>query len=139
MEANVQRPPGRIVTRSDYVELKRLLHEGGPALAGGFDVQRVLQDSTLLASSCVAPGVVTMGAQVFLVPDSHELPTHVTLVYPHAEDPARGRISVLSPLGSNLLGRSVGQTVNWRSFGRMCAAQILSVLRKPAATQGVTA
>ena len=86
MEANVQRPPGRIVTRTDYVDLKRLVHDGGPALAGGFDVQRVLQESTLVASSSVAPGVITMGSQVFLVTDSDELPTHVTLVYPHAED-----------------------------------------------------
>jgi regulator of nucleoside diphosphate kinase len=139
MEANVPRPPGRIVTRSDYVHLKRLLREGGPALAGGFDVQRVLHDSMLLASSCVAPGVVTMGSQVFLVSDSDETPTHVTLVYPQSVNPARGRISVLSPLGSSLLGQSVGQTVNWRSFGRVHTARILSVLAKPAATQGVDA
>ena len=139
MQVNVPRPPGRIVTRSDYVHLSRLLREGGPALAGGPDVQRVLQESTLLASSCVAPGVVTRGAQVFLVSDPDEAPAHVTLVDPQCEDPARGRISVLSPLGSSLLGLSVGQSVHWRSFGRVRAARILSVLARPAARQGADA
>jgi regulator of nucleoside diphosphate kinase len=132
MQANVPRPPGRIVTQSDYVDLKRLLREAGPALATGVDVQRVLQESTLLASGSVAPGVVTMGAQVFLVPDSDDTPAQLTLVYPHAEDAARGRISVLSPLGAKLLGLSVGETVNWRSFGRVHTARILSVLPRPA-------
>jgi regulator of nucleoside diphosphate kinase len=100
------------------------------------DVQRLLQESMLLASSSVAPGVVTMGAQVFLVGDADEPPTQVTLVDPQSEDAARGRISVLSPLGSSLLGLSVGQSVNWRSFGRVRTARILSVLARPAARQG---
>ena len=38
MQANVPRPPGRIVTQSDYVDLKRLLRAGGPAPAPGVDI-----------------------------------------------------------------------------------------------------
>ena len=136
MESKVPRPTGRILTRPDYVQLSRLVRDGDPALAGVDDVQRLLQESMLLASSSVAPGVVTMGAQVFLVGDADEPPTQVTLVDPQSEDAARGRISVLSPLGSSLLGLSVGQTVNWRSFGRVRTARILSVLARPAARQG---
>jgi regulator of nucleoside diphosphate kinase len=139
MQANVPRPPGRIVTQSDYVDLKRLLREAAPAPAAGAEIQRVLDESTLLASNCVAPGVVGMGAQVFLVSDSDEPPRHVTLVYPQDEDAARGRISVLSPLGAGLLGLSVGATVNWRSFGRIHSARIFSVLARRAARQGVQA
>jgi regulator of nucleoside diphosphate kinase len=135
MQTNVPRPPGRIVTRSDYIDLKRLLREGGPAVADASDMERVLQESTLLASSCIAPGVVTMGSQVFLVGDSDETPTHVTLVYPQSADPAQGRISVLSPLGSNLLGLSVGAMVNWRSSGCVRAARILSVLARRTPTR----
>jgi regulator of nucleoside diphosphate kinase len=136
MESKVPRPAGRILTRPDYVQLSRLVRDGDPALAGVDDVQRLLQESMLLASSSVAPGVVTMGAQVFLVGDADEPPTQVTLVDPQSEDAARGRISVLSPLGSSLLGLSVGQSVNWRSFGRVRTARILSVLARPAARQG---
>jgi regulator of nucleoside diphosphate kinase len=136
MESKVPRPTGRILTRPDYVQLSRLVRDGDPGLAGVDDVQRLLQESMLLASSSVAPGVVTMGAQVFLVGDADEPPTQVTLVDPQSEDAARGRISVLSPLGSSLLGLSVGQSVNWRSFGRVRTARILSVLARPVARQG---
>lgn len=139
MESIVPRPPGRIVTHTDYVHLTRLLREGGPELPGATEVQRALRESALLASSSVAPGVVTMGAQVFLVCGADEPPSQVTLVYPQHADDARGRISVLSPLGASLFGLSVGETVSWRALGRVHSARILSVLAKHANARGVVA
>lgn len=132
MEATGARPPGRIVTHADYVRLTRLLREGAPALPAAAEVQRTLREGTLLASGCVAPGVVTIGAQVFLVPGSDEAAMQVTVVDPQDADSARGRVSVLSPLGASLFGLSVGQTANWRAFGREHSARILSVLARPA-------
>jgi regulator of nucleoside diphosphate kinase len=37
----------------------------------------------------------------------------VTIVYPGDADESAGRISVLSPLGTALLGLSVGQAIDW--------------------------
>lgn len=37
----------------------------------------------------------------------------IELVYPDEADPARGRISVLTPVGSALLGLRVGQEIPW--------------------------
>ena len=137
MQSFVPRPPGRIVTQTDYVHLTRLLREGGPELPGAREVELALREGVLLASSSVAPGVVTMGAQVFLVGDAEEPPTQVTLVYPQDADSASGRISVLSPLGAGLFGLSVGETASWRAFGRVHSARIVSVLAKHANARGV--
>jgi regulator of nucleoside diphosphate kinase len=118
----------RTLTQVDYVALTRLLAETPPSPSGGEDAQRALEESRLVPSHPVAPGVVTMNAQVFLVAGPQEQFCRVTLCYPDEADPARGRISVLSPLGGSLLGRHAGQTVTWRSFGRVQAARIVSVL-----------
>lgn len=39
------------------------------------------------------------------------------LVYPEEADAAAGRISVLAPVGSALLGLSVGQSIDWPFTG----------------------
>ena len=128
MEDLAVRSHERILTETDYVQLTRLLSEEATPLPGVDDVQRVLQESTRVASYPISSGLVAMHAQVFLVPEPQEQLVRVTLSYPDEEDPARGRISVLSPLGASLLGMSAGQTATWHSFGRVNSAHILGVL-----------
>jgi len=41
----------------------------------------------------------------------------LTLVYPKDADADAGRISVLAPVGSALLGLRVGQTIDWPGQG----------------------
>jgi len=41
----------------------------------------------------------------------------LTLVYPHEANVETGRVSVLAPVGSALLGLSVGQTIDWQASG----------------------
>ena len=88
----------------------------------------LLAAGTLVDSDPVAPGVVTMNAQVVLRAGPQEEYCRLTLCYPVDADPARGHISVLSPLGSSVLGLCAGQTATWRAFGRVHAARILAVL-----------
>lgn len=38
----------------------------------------------------------------------------VRIVYPHDADAGSGRVSVLAPIGSALLGLRIGQTITWR-------------------------
>lgn len=53
---------------------------------------------------------VQLGSTVVLEKDDAEKTFHI--VGPHEADPARGRISHVSPLGAALMGRNVGETVN---------------------------
>jgi regulator of nucleoside diphosphate kinase len=39
----------------------------------------------------------------------------VTLVYPVDADIATGRISIMTPVGTALIGLRVGQSISWRS------------------------
>ncbi|MCW5578390.1 MAG: GreA/GreB family elongation factor, partial [Dokdonella sp.] len=37
----------------------------------------------------------------------------LTLCYPAEDDAAKGRVSVLAPVGAALLGLTLGQTIDW--------------------------
>ncbi|MBC5784591.1 GreA/GreB family elongation factor [Ramlibacter sp. USB13] len=128
MQTLAPRAPARTLTPHDLAHLTRLLAEEGTAHAGKEDIRRALDESRLAPAGAVAPGLVTLDAQVFLVAGPQEQFCRITLVLPPDADPARGRVSVLSPLGSALLGRSTGETATWRSFGRVHAARIVAVL-----------
>lgn len=56
----------------------------------------------------------------------------VVLVYPIDEDSSIGRLSILSPLGTALLGLSEGQTIAWTApDGRLRRVSLVRVLFQP--------
>ena len=60
---------------------------------------------------------VQMGSRVRFCDQSGGRVHDVRLVYPGQSDPARGHISVLTPVGSALLGLETGATMQWRDRG----------------------
>ena len=72
-------------------------------------------DRARVASEAAMPAdVVRMGSTVTLQDPEGSTRT-VTLVYPAEADIAEKRISVLTPLGTALIGAPAGRTVSWRS------------------------
>jgi regulator of nucleoside diphosphate kinase len=62
-----------------------------------------------------APTLVTMGSRVSFRDEESGAVRAVTLVYPKDQDMEHGRLSVLTPVGSALLGLSAGQSIPWRT------------------------
>jgi regulator of nucleoside diphosphate kinase len=60
--------------------------------------------------------VVRMGSTVRFKTDNGDSRT-VTLVYPGEADISVGKISVLTPIGTALLGLSTGQSIDWITRG----------------------
>jgi regulator of nucleoside diphosphate kinase len=77
------------------------------------DLRTELQRARVVRSGTVPPDVVTMNSIiVFRDLDTNELETY-TLVYPGDADIAKGRLSVLAPIGTAILGYRVGDEVRW--------------------------
>jgi len=57
----------------------------------------------------------------------------LTLVLPGEADSSQGKISVLAPIGTALLGYRVGDTVEWRVPGGLRRFRIDAVLHQPEA------
>jgi regulator of nucleoside diphosphate kinase len=93
-----------------------------------------LDRAELVEPAAVPRDVVTMHSCVqFIDHDTGEVRT-VTLVYPGEEDSRRGKIAIVTPVGSALLGLRVGATMPWRTLdGRTKRLSVLEVRHQPEA------
>lgn len=108
----------------------RLLKLSGGALPA--PMQELLNDAGTLPSQAIPPHVVTMYSQVLVCHDGGDVQQKLTLCYPSDAEPAAGFISVLSPVGVALLGRTVGSTVDWTApDGKQRQMRIEALLFQP--------
>ena len=125
----------RTLTELDHVRLLHLVRRG--ARGDGFPTPRhvvedMLDASVIVPSRQVPPDVVTMYSQVLLQDPETGQRSTLTLCYPHDADPAAGFVSVLSPVGSSLLGLPVGSVARWSTPARdKKSAEILAILFQP--------
>lgn len=112
----IQTVPPILISQPDYERLSALVGSAQTSAAWP-DLVEELGRAEIVAPRELPPGVVTMGAQVDYVDGSGRPARRVTLVYPGSEDIAAGRISVLTPIGTALIGLSVGQTMAWVTRG----------------------
>ena len=85
-------------------------------------------------SDQIPPHVVTMNSRVRFKDESSGTELTVTLVYPGDADASTGRISILAPVGSALIGLSVGDTIEWQlPNGRTKTLRIVELLYQPEA------
>ncbi|MFA6954871.1 MAG: nucleoside diphosphate kinase regulator [Thermoanaerobaculia bacterium] len=104
------------ITRFDKKRLMSLLQGLNAAQATPAeieDLEQELERGTEVDSKEIGPDVVTMNSTV-RVTDLDADTTHLyTIVFPADADFEKGRISILSPLGTALLGYRAGDVVTW--------------------------
>jgi regulator of nucleoside diphosphate kinase len=105
-----------VITDADFDRLKHLV--GSPRYRGTHLRQLTALDEELVRGSVVAreevpKGVVTMHSRVRVRDLEEDEPETYTLVYPDEADIDAGRLSVLAPLGTALLGTRVGEVVEF--------------------------
>jgi regulator of nucleoside diphosphate kinase len=112
----------RVIIPADDLHALRQL--GCDRLAGELDRADVVPRAD------VRGDVVTMHTRVRYLDETAGERREVTLVYPHESDVANGRVSVLAPVGSALLGLSEGQAIDWEfPDGRPRRLRVESVIR----------
>lgn len=128
-------PPSLIISSRDLARLEALLDS--PVLSrhpAALALLDELNRAEVLPPEQVPADVVTMHSRV----ECEDIATgedHIlTLVYPNEADVERGRVSILAPVGSALLGLSVGQTIDWPvTGGRTLKLRVRSVRYQPEA------
>ncbi len=107
------RKPAITITRTDYERLSRLADSyaaRNPEFAE--ELLTELDRARVVAEPRIAADVVRMGSSIRFTSDLGE-DRRVTLVFPGDADIAQGKVSVLTPIGTALLGLSAGQSINW--------------------------
>lgn len=94
-----------ILSDQDYARLAMLAND---ELLGD-----ELSRAIVVPADQVPSDVVRMHSRVIYVDESNGLSREVELSFPENADLKYGKISVLSPVGSALLGLREGQTIDW--------------------------
>ena len=122
-----------IITQLDLQRLERLLAGLQDVTPGVEALEHELARAKVVAHNKVPAGVVTMNSRVFCRDEGSGKEYHLTLVYPQDAGPS-GTVSILAPVGSALLGLSVGQSISWQMpGGRELNLRVLRVVRQPEA------
>ena len=101
-EMNAQ---GIIVAEQDYERLVPLIQDH-PLLDE-------LGRAIVVPLEQMPPEIVRINSLVTYVDESSGVSRNVELVFPEDADIASGRISVLAPVGSALLGLRIGDSIDW--------------------------
>jgi regulator of nucleoside diphosphate kinase len=133
MSHPASREDDRVLTELDHVRVQRWIRHTEPDSAPYAPLSDVLGTAMIVPGRRVPPNVVTMNSQVLLQRLSDHGCMTVTLCYP--EDSTPGFVSVLTPLGSALLGQRVGALARWwPPTGREMQARVLALLFQPEAS-----
>ncbi len=107
--------PRITLTANDYERLSLLARAAATRMP---DLVSVLTEE-LERAHVLADGrpekTVCMGSEVEFCNDSTGKVQTVTLAYPGDADISQGRISVLTPVGTALIGLSVGDSITWET------------------------
>lgn len=125
--------PRIILSRFDQERLERLLDKVGPR--PDLDALREeIERAQVVEPESVPGNVVTMNSVVRFVDEESGLESEVKLVFPGHADVESHRISVLAPVGSALLGLSVGDSIDWPlPNGRTRRMRVLALTYQPEA------
>jgi len=121
--------PSIILSQRDAARLEAMLET--PALRNTPAAVSLLDElnrAEVVADDQVPANVVRMES-VVECEDEHGGERHtLTLVYPQDADVSTGRVSVLAPVGSALLGLGVGQSIDWAApGGRQLRLRVIAV------------
>lgn len=122
-----------VITRPDAARLRELVaaRAGTPhdqvhleELAGELERARIAE------AADTPPDLIGLHSRVRLLDMASGRHQELTLVLPRESDPGGGRISVLAPLGTALIGYRAGDVVEWRMPGGLRRVRIESVWRE---------
>lgn len=92
-----------------------------------------LERAVAVEPRSVPPDVITMNSRVQLVDLESGETMEYTLVFPQDADLAQGKISVLAPIGTAMLGYRVGDIFSWQVPSGERRIKVESILYQPEA------
>jgi regulator of nucleoside diphosphate kinase len=128
-------PSELYITQADKLRLKKLISDKlydeattGRSLSM---LEREIRKAQEVDAKQLGPDVVTMHSKTLLSLDGEEV--EVSLVYPQESNWLEQRLSVLSPIGTAILGYSEGDKIEWETPSGKTTIEIEKILYQPEA------
>ena len=99
------------------------------------DLEAELEKAIIVQSKDIPKNIVTMDSQVCIKDLDTQEEIVYTIVFPAYSDIKQNRISVLSPVGTALLGYRVGDDIEWKVPGGIRKLKIKKILYQPEAAE----
>ncbi len=128
--------PSITVTDKDLERLSRCVEtfSDGRLAEQADRLEAELSRATVVPAAEIAPDIVTMSSRLVVEDVKNGGRRAITLVYPQEADSDTGRVSVLAPMGSAVLGLRVGDEIDWDlPGGRSARFRIVEVSYQPEA------
>lgn len=119
----------------DFSRLMPLLAAGAPRVTQAVvdQLDQKLASATVVPPDTMRPDVVTMNSKVLLSSPVWEGPREYRLVYPPDRSSEPGELSVLSALGTELLGAHTGARISVGSGPNVRVVELAAVTYQPEA------
>jgi len=97
------------------------------------DLEDELNRGKIVKSQDIPPDIITMNSKVHLRNLDTEEELTYQLVFPDHADFSQGRVSILAPIGTALLGYSVGDIIEWKVPAGVARLKVEKIIYQPEA------
>jgi regulator of nucleoside diphosphate kinase len=126
-------PKAIYITPTDKDRLERVI-ESARNLPNVEMLEEELARATIVASKDIPSDVATMNSRILFKDMETNDELEFTLVYPGDANVTQGKISVLAPVGTALLGLRVGDEIEWPvPSGKTRSLKLLQMVFQPEA------
>lgn len=130
--------PSVYITKTDQEKLRDLLWKAHYSEYRGSDYLKMLEgelDRALVVDSHdIPPDVITLNSTAHLIDLDSDDEMVYTLVFPDEADVSQGKISILAPIGTAMLGYRVGDIFEWDTPGGKRKIRVEKVIYQPEAS-----
>lgn len=97
------------------------------------NLEEELEQANVVSSRDIPADVVTMNSQVRIRDLDAGKEMALTLVFPADADYEQGKLSILAPMGTALLGYRAGDTIEWQAPAGLRKLRVEQILYQPEA------
>lgn len=118
-----------IISQAGYQQLLNVIEKHPGSAADALDEE--IGRAQIVTNHALPTDVVAMNSQVTFTDAETEEENTIQLVYPQHANVNQQKISVLSPVGSALIGLSIGGTIDWPvPQGKVRSLKVVAVKQK---------
>ncbi len=126
--------PSIVLSRLDCQRIEALLEDAGKRGIDTSALEKELARAELVDPAKMPADVISMNSTARFRDVNSGDERELTLVYPRDATGEAGRVSILAPIGSALLGLRIGQRIDWPlPGGRTATLEVLSIQYQPEA------
>ena len=97
------------------------------------ELEAELDRGKIIKSQDIPSDVITMNSEVHLRDLNTKEEITYQLVFPDQADSSQGRVSILAPIGTALLGYSVGDIIEWKVPAGIAKLKVEKIIYQPEA------